>query len=118
MAHDPRHLQTLVEAAAPADLDLAFRPMFGGIMGYADGKVFASLSDVGLAFKFAAADFAELSALPGAKPLQYEPGQPVSKSYVVAPEAMLADPDSLRGWIIRSVANLKPAAKRSRKKPS
>ncbi|MFC0502382.1 hypothetical protein [Asaia krungthepensis] len=36
------------ELAAP---DLSFRPMFGGIMGYAGGRVFASLSNIGLALK-------------------------------------------------------------------
>jgi len=111
MAHDPKALQAILEAAAPPDLELAFRPMFGGIMGYAGGKVFASLSDVGLALKFAGTDHAALLAVPGAKPLQYEPGQPVSKSYVVVPDAMLADRDDLRAWTVRSAAGLKPAKK-------
>jgi hypothetical protein len=31
----------------------------------------------------------------GAKPLQYDPSQPVSKSYVVVPEAMLKDKETL-----------------------
>ena len=47
MAHDPKALQAILEKAAPPDMELAFRPMFGGIIGYATGKVFASLSDVG-----------------------------------------------------------------------
>jgi hypothetical protein len=47
MAHDPKVLQATLEEAAPPDLELAFRPMFGGIMVHADGKPFASLSDVG-----------------------------------------------------------------------
>jgi len=115
MAHDPKHLQAIVETAAPPDMELSFRPMFGGIMGYADGKVFASLSDVGLAFKLTGDDHIELSAAEGAEPLRYAPDQPPSKSYVVVPEAMLSDRDTLRGWIARSVAGLKPAAKRPRK---
>jgi len=89
-------------ASAPPDLELAFRPMFGGIMGYANGKVFASLSDVGLALKLSGADRDALLAIPGSKPLQYEPDQPPSKSYVVVPEAMLAEPDTLRSWMTRS----------------
>lgn len=112
MAHDPKHLQTLLAAAAPPDLELAFRPMFGGIMGYAEGKAFASLSDVGLALKAAGADHAALLALPGAAPLRYAPDQPPSKSYVLVPPALLADPDALRPWIARSAAGL--AAKRKR----
>ncbi len=111
MEHDPKHLQTIIEASSP-DLELRFKPMFGGIMGYVGGMPFASLSNVGLALKVSGQDHAELSGLEGAAPLRYEPDQPASKSYVVVPAAMLADRDLLRAWIARSAANLKPAAKR------
>jgi TfoX/Sxy family transcriptional regulator of competence genes len=113
MAYDPKALQAICQAAAAPDLD--FRPRFGGIMGYAAGKVFASLSDVGLALKLSGADREALLATPGAKPLRYEPDQPPSKSYVVAPEAMLSDPDQLRLWIGRSVSGL-PAKSAPRRK--
>ncbi len=110
MPHDPRHLQTVVEAAAPPDLELAFKAMFGGIMAYAHGKPFCSLSDVGLALKMEnPAEHKALLAVKDAKPLQYDPGQPVSKTYVTVPDAMLTDKDALRGWIVRSVAGLKTA---------
>jgi TfoX/Sxy family transcriptional regulator of competence genes len=82
--------------------------MFGGIMGYASGKVFASLSDVGLALKLSGDDWTGLLSIEGAKPLQYEPGQPVSKSYVVVPEGMLSDPERLREWVVRSAAGAAP----------
>ena len=104
--HDPKVLQAILAEAAPPDLELTFRPMFGGIMGYAEGKVFASLSNVGLALKLAGSDREALLAEPGARPLRYEPDQPPSKSYVVAPEAMLSQPDVLRRWIVRSAAGL------------
>ena len=105
-AHDPKALQAILTEAAPPDLELSFRPMFGGIMGYADAKVFASLSDVGLALKLAGADREALLAEPGARPLQYEPSSPPSRSYVVVPDAMLSDPDALRRWIVCSAAGL------------
>ena len=110
-AQNPKALQAVLSRAAPPDLELSFRPMFGGIMGYAGGRVFASLSDVGLALKLSGAERDAFLALPGAKPLQYEPGAPVSKSYVVAPAALLADPDALRPWIARSAAALRPKPK-------
>lgn len=116
MAHDPRALQAICASAAPPDLELAFRPMFGGVMGYAAGKVFVSLSDVGLGLKLAGTDREALLAIPGAKPLQYEPDQPPSKSYVVVPETMLSAPDQLRPWIVRSVAGLAPNGARSKRK--
>ena len=115
MAHNPKTLQSTLERAAPPDLELAFRPMFGGIMGYAAGKVFASLSDVGLALKLSGEDRAALLAVEGAKPLQYEPGQPPSKSYVVVPEAMLSEQGELRTWIVRSTAGSAAPRARPRK---
>jgi len=113
--HIPKALQATLERAAPPELELTFRPMFGGIMGYASGKVFASLSDVGLALKLSGDDHAALLAVEGAKPLQYEPGTPISKSYVVVPEAMLGNPEQLRGWIARSAAGLAPKRTHKRK---
>jgi TfoX/Sxy family transcriptional regulator of competence genes len=104
--HDPKILQALLTEAAPPDLELTFRPMFGGIMSYAESKVFASLSNVGLAPKLAGPDRDALLAEPGARPLRYEPDQPPSKSYVVVPETMLSDLDVLRRWIGRSAAGL------------
>ncbi len=118
MAHDPKTLQAICLRAAPPDLELAFKPMFGGIMGYADGKVFASLSDVGLAFKLSGADHADLLAIVGAKPLRYEPDKPPSKSYVVVPDAMLSDVASLRTWMSRCFAGLAPKPAGRRKRPA
>ena len=117
MGYDPNKLQAIVEAASPPDLELGFRPMFGGIMGYAAGQVFASMSNVGLALKLTGADHAALSAVPGVRPLRYEPDDPPSKTYLLLPDAMLSDSDSLRSWIARSAAGLKPKANKPRKKP-
>jgi TfoX/Sxy family transcriptional regulator of competence genes len=108
--HDPKALKAVMEAAS-ADLDLAFRPMFGGIFGYAAGQAFASLSNVGLAIKMTGADHVALGAVQGVKPLRYEPDDPPSKSYLLLPDAMLSDPDSLRLWTLRSAAGLKPKTK-------
>lgn len=115
--HDPKELQAVMKAASPPDLELGFRPMFGGIFGYAAGKAFASLSNVGLALKMTGADHSALSEVPDVKPLQYEPDDPPSKSYLLLPDAMLTDPDSLRSWMARSAAGCKPATKKPRKKP-
>lgn len=114
MAYDPKLLQPVLEAAAPPDVDLTFRSMFGGLVAYADGKPLASLSNVGLALKMIGGERDAMLALPGAEPLRYEPDQPPSKSYVLVPEAMLSTPDELASWVRRSVANL--PAKRVRKR--
>jgi TfoX/Sxy family transcriptional regulator of competence genes len=114
---DPKELQAIFEAASSPDLELGFRPMFGGIFGYAAGQAFASLSNVGLALKMTGADHAALSAVSDVKPLRYEPDDPPSKSYLLLPDVMLSDPDNLRLWIARSAAGLKPKTKKPRKKP-
>ena len=114
MAHDPKQLQTILAAAAPPDLELAFKPMFGGIMAYAEGKPLASLSDVGLALKFGGVEHAAFAAAPDVVPLRYEPDAPASKTYLVVPAAMLADREVLRGWIGRSAAGLPPVKPKRR----
>ncbi|MEG3089705.1 TfoX/Sxy family protein [Sphingomonas sp. PB4P5] len=98
MAHDVKLLQPILASAAPLDSDVTFRPMFGGVFAYADGKPFASLSDVGLALKLVGRERDAMLTLPGAVPLRYDPDDPPSKSYVVIPEYMLSEPDELRSW--------------------
>lgn len=114
MTHNPKRLQAVVQEASPPDLPVAFRPMFGGIMGYAGGKPFASLSDVGLALKLSGAAHAEMLAVGGASALRHEPGAPASNSYVVVPASVLADHGLPRSWIARSAAALPPAKPRRR----
>ena len=116
MPHDPKTLQAIVEAAAPPDMELSFRAMFGGILAYFEGKPLASLSDVGLALKLHAKDHKDLMATEGAKALRYDESQPVSKTYVVVPDAWLDDKDALRPWIERAAAGLKAAPAKTRKK--
>lgn len=115
MDHDPHALKILLSAAAPPDMELQYRSMFGGIMAYANGKPLASLSNVGLALKAPPALMAEFLSWPGAEPLRYEPDAPASKSYVVAPPAVLADREMLRGWIVRAAEGLAKAAPAKRK---
>lgn len=114
--HDPKHLQTIVEAAAPPDMDITFRAMFGGILAYVDGKPLASLSDVGLAFKVFKDDHQDLIGTVGAKALQYDASQPISKTYVVVPEPMLKDKDALRSWIKRAADGVASQPVKAKKK--
>lgn len=93
-----------MEAAMPSDIDWRFRPMFGGIGAYAGDKMCVSLCDVGLAVKLAGAEHAALLALPGARPLQYEPNSPPSKSYVVVPDRLLGDRRALGRWLAAAAA--------------
>jgi len=100
----PAALRARLEQAVGNSLELAFRPMFGGICAYSGGRIFASLSDVGLALKLSAEDRAALLKEPGAAPLQYEPNTPPSREYVTVPPQILADDAALAGWSRRSAA--------------
>ena len=104
MPHIPADLQKKMEAAAPTNLVWRYRPMFGGIGAYADDRMCVSLSDIGLAVKLQGDEHAALLKLKGAKPLQYEPGAPVSKTYIVVPPSVLADPKALGHWLAVSAA--------------
>lgn len=121
MVHVPADLQKVLETAAPPDVELLFKPMFGGIGVYANGRMFCSLSDVGLALKFGGDEHEALLKIKGAKALQYEPSAPPSKSYIVVPDAVLKDRKTLRTWIAKSAAFVKsePAKKpRAKKAPA
>lgn len=114
MPHDPKALQKKMQTAAPANVVWRYRPMFGGIGVYADDKMCVSLSDIGLAVKLAGEAHAGLLKLKGAKPLQYEPSMPPSKTYVVVPPGVLADAKALGHWLALSAAQ---AAAAPAKKP-
>ncbi len=91
--------------AVPDPNAIHFRPMFGGVMAYANGKPFASLSNVGLAIKLDAAHYAALLQERGARPLQYEPSSPPSKQYVLVPDALLNDSERERlgVWLAHAI---------------
>ncbi|HEY0302932.1 MAG TPA: TfoX/Sxy family protein [Rhizomicrobium sp.] len=118
MPHDPKELRKKMEAAMPPNVDWRFKPMFGGIGVYAGDRMCVSLSDIGLAVKLSGAEHAALLGLKGAKPLRYEPGAPASKTYVVVPDAMLADRKALGHWLGLSAAQLAAAPAKTRKKIS
>lgn len=103
---DPKQLQAIVEEAISTtqiDALITFRPMFGGILGYADGKAFCSLSNVGLAFKLSSSD-QEILLKEGGVRLQYEPNSPPSKQYIVLPEQHLENTEVVGGWAAKSAA--------------
>jgi len=97
--------------------ELAFKAMFGGACAYVNGRVFASLSNVGLALKIDGAT-AKMWLGKGGAWLQYEPDAPVSKSYVVVPADVAHEESALSAWVEKSMAHVltlptpKPRAKK------
>lgn len=112
-----RHrLDLAAEEVLAPDEGPTFRAMFGGLGSYARGRMFASLSDAGLALKLGPEDRARLLEEEGARRLRYEEGGPVSKTYVVVPPAVANERRLLAGWVLRSVEHTAslPAPKRKR----
>lgn len=116
MAYKPEILRKIVEAAAAPELELLFRPMFGGIGVYARGRMFCSLSDVGLALKLGGDEYTALLKVRGARALQYDSSMPPSKTYVVVPASMLKNGTLLAKWISRSATAQASAAKKPKRR--
>lgn len=88
-------------------LEIRFKPMFGGACAYLDGRVFALLFNLGLALKLAPDDQTQLLEIEGARLLQFEPDGPVMKAYVVVPPGVCADEVALANWVERSLDYVK-----------
>lgn len=108
-SQDPNELKNYLTQAwdyfVPPHL-LIFKSMFGGICAYVDGRVFSSLSNMGLALKLKNEDQQALLKEDGAKYLQYDPSQPVSKQYVVVPDKIVCSPEMLSYWLQLSVEHV------------
>ena len=106
METDPEALREQIVRAIqtlPVARDWVFKPMFGGVSGYVEGRVCASLSNIGLALKLAPAAQERLLSLEGAKRLRYEPDAPESKQYIVVPQSVCAVEQELAIWVEQSV---------------
>ena len=84
-------------------VDISCRHFFAGAAAYVDGRIFMTLTPVGLALKLGQDDRAVLLER-GARPLRYFPRAPVKKDYVLLPRPYPIDDDELQSWIIRCIA--------------
>ena len=93
-------------ATATSGLDrgitIECRHFFSGAAAYANGRIFMTLTSVGVALKLPQESQAELTRR-GAKPLRYFPHGPIKKDYVIVPEGIARDPDALAPWVIKGV---------------
>ena len=99
-------LETLIGGmgnALPRDVTMDCKRFFSGAAAYANGRIFMSLTSVGLAVKLAEPD-KEALMRKGGTALRYFPKAPVKKAYVVVPENLAANTDLLKPWLARLVA--------------
>lgn len=98
-------LQALLAQGKPrlaADVALECKHFFSGAAAYANGRIFMTLTPVGLALKLPEQDRRELLD-GGASPLRYFATGPIKKDYVVVSDATLNDAAALARWIEKSV---------------
>ena len=89
---------------------LEFKPCFGAVAGYIDGKIFVSCGNFGLALKLPLGPRTELLQRKGGTPLRYFPKGHVKKEYVVIPQRILDDGRTFRGLVRQSVEYVRAAA--------
>lgn len=112
-------LRALIDDTTP-DLErlggIECKHFFSGAAAYVDGHIFVTLTKVGLGFKLNPADCAALLEQ-GGEPLQYSPGAPVKKDYVLLAQALRNDPKALAPWIQASVDFCKTQPLPRKRKP-
>ena len=93
----------LAAASSKLDREIATecKHFFSGAAAYANGRIFMTLTTVGLALKLPADSQAELTRR-GAKPLRYFPRGPIKKDYVIVPDRLARDVDALVPWLAKS----------------
>ncbi len=100
-----RQLEALLTEIAPRlprQLRLDCKRFFSGGAVYADGRIFMTLTTVGLALKLP--EDARMTLLrEGGKPLRYFANGNIKKEYVVVPEALAGRPSALWPWIEQSI---------------
>ena len=98
-------LKLIVERAyVPREeaVDIVCKHFFSGAAAYVEGRIFMTLTPVGLALKLSEEDRDALLDQ-GAKPLRYFPNAPVKKDYVLLPVSLADDREVLGDWVRRSI---------------
>ncbi len=97
------------------DVAITCKHFFSGAAGYADGRIFISLTPAGLAMKLPEVARARLIDQ-GATPLRYFADGPIKKDYVVVPDRLAGDDGALAPWIDASIrfVTADPAKRRPR----
>ncbi len=103
-------------SALPAAVTVDCKRFFSGGAAYADGRIFMSLTPVGLAVKLAEPDRDVLLRI-GGTALQYFPKAPIKKAYVIVPDNLATNIERLKPWCARSVAYVLTLPRPKKKKP-
>lgn len=112
-----RELRSILERAGPGPdpgVAIECKHFFSGAAAYAGGRIFMSLTTVGLALKLPEEARTQLMEA-GAEPLRYFAKSPIKKEYAVLPEKLARDADALAPWIEASIRYVRAAANKGAK---
>lgn len=100
----PPELVALFERVRPPEEGgVEHRVMFGYPCCVLYGHMFAGLHQDSLILRLSGEDIEAFLKLPGAAPFEPMPGRPM-RGFVTAPQGMLQDEPTLRGWVDRALA--------------
>ena len=97
-----RSLLELTISAPGRGIQIECKHFFGGAAAYANGRIFMTLTSVGLALKLPTESRESLIA-EGASPLRYFPKGPVKKEYALVQDRIATDPKLLAPWVVKSI---------------
>ena len=83
---------------------LEFKTVFGAVGGYANGHIFISCGNFGVALKLPPNVLKEIFKEAGVKPLRYFPNGHVKKEYAVLSERILDNKDRLKKLVGESIS--------------
>ena len=95
-----------IEGEKFSGVDIECKHFFSGAAAYANGRIFISLTPVGLALKLPPSSRKALLQKKGARPLRYFPKGPIKKEYVLLPVRMHRNMKDLQHWISISIAQV------------
>ena len=98
-------LQILVRNIDRGDVELVSKHFFSGAALYAEGKICASLTPAGLAFKLSQQRCADLIESGVAVPLCYFEGAPTKTNYALFPEPDELSSKSITAYFNESIDN-------------
>lgn len=97
-------LRALLDGVAPAaGPTIECKHFFGGAAAYADGRIFMTLTPVGLALKLPERTRETVLDM-GGTPLRHFTNGPVKKDYVIVPDGLATDQLALAPWVGEAIA--------------
>jgi len=96
-----RSLLAATTARLDREIKIECKHFFSGAAAYANGRIFMTMTSVGVALKLQREFHAELTRR-GARPLRYFPQGPIKKDYLILPDRIVRDAAVLTPWVVKS----------------